>query len=91
MDVLNIIYAGLSGSPSCAVLLGTYNIRVCRVTGGNIEVWIEDAVYGSVILDSIRTSGLIIQTTADISPEYHTEPTVGGDFLNVVTPGVVIQ
>lgn len=91
VDILNIMYAGVSGSPSATVLLGTFNVRVCRVTGGNIEIWVKEAVYGSVLLDSIRTTGLIKQTTADLSSQFYSEPTVGGDFLAVVTPSVVIQ
>ena len=90
-DTLSIVYSGLSGAPSASILLGSVNIRVCRMTNGDIEVWTSDAVYAYVLMDAIRTAGLMIQTTAALSDSFTTEPTVGGDFAAVVTPGVVIQ
>ena len=86
------MWGGLTGAPSCYIehKISPIQVRVCRASNGNIEVWTNDHVYGYVVFEGIRTANTptdIIE--ADVSANTTTEPVVGEDYLAVVTPTVI--
>ena len=91
MDIVTVNYGGLTGTGSSAIMLGAFNVRVCRNNDGNIEIWTNSSVYGYCIIDAIRTSGKFTNCHADLSAADTTEPVVGGDFSAVATPTQVIS